>query len=283
MKKRIWLVVLAVVLAAGALIGWKMLGNQPKQPEPVQETETVQEMTEAEKERYYQAAVSLKNAGETALAKAMTNRIPGYKDADTLVENAADTLLFGRYEQDGDKTNGAEQIEWLVLDQDGDNVLLLSKYALDCKRFNDVWAPVEWKDCTLRAWLNGEFMEKAFDETERGRIALSEITLEANPRYDTPAGTDTQDKIFLLSIRQAEKYFPEEEDRKCEPTAYALANNAYIDKGACWWWLRSAGGFEQGASGVFVDGFIRVFGSRVNDDDLTVRPAIQIDLKTLLP
>ena len=44
-----------------------------------------------------------------------------------------DYVTFGMYEQDNDKSNGAEAIEWQVLDKKDGKVLLLSKYALDAK------------------------------------------------------------------------------------------------------------------------------------------------------
>ena len=47
-----------------------------------------------------------------------------------------DILTFGRYEQDGIRGNGAEDIEWLVLDVQGNKALLLSRYALDSQPYN---------------------------------------------------------------------------------------------------------------------------------------------------
>ena len=46
-----------------------------------------------------------------------------------------DTVSFGSYEQDNNTENGAEAIEWIVLDVEGENVLLLSKYGLDAQAY----------------------------------------------------------------------------------------------------------------------------------------------------
>lgn len=48
-------------------------------------------------------------------------------------------VFFGKYEQDGDLSNGPEDIEWIVLDIDKKNneALLLSKYVIDVKSYLD--------------------------------------------------------------------------------------------------------------------------------------------------
>ena len=71
------------------------------------------------------------------------------------------TVVFGSYEQG----EGQVPIEWTVLDRQEDRALLLSKYALDAMPFHEVedWN-VTWADCTLRSWLNGEFLDVAFSE-----------------------------------------------------------------------------------------------------------------------
>ena len=40
-------------------------------------------------------------------------------------------MTFGHYEQDNDKSNGSEPIEWVVIESNGDEVTLLSRYCLD--------------------------------------------------------------------------------------------------------------------------------------------------------
>ena len=40
--------------------------------------------------------------------------------------HVGDTVVFGSYEQDNDKSNGTEPIEWIVLDEKGGRYLLLS-------------------------------------------------------------------------------------------------------------------------------------------------------------
>ena len=46
-------------------------------------------------------------------------------------------ITFGKYEQDGDLDNGKEPIEWEVLSIEPGQALLLSKYALDFKKYDE--------------------------------------------------------------------------------------------------------------------------------------------------
>ena len=52
---------------------------------------------------------------------------------------------------------------------------------------------------------------------------------------------DETNKVFLLSRREVNKYFPEERDRICKASAYAKEHGAEIEAGPnqCSWWLRS--------------------------------------------
>lgn len=49
---------------------------------------------------------------------------------DTATVDDFDTVILGKYEQDGDESNGAENIEWIILEKKDDKALLLSKNVL---------------------------------------------------------------------------------------------------------------------------------------------------------
>lgn len=59
-------------------------------------------------------------------------------------------VTFGKYEQDGMRSNGPEAIEWLVLDVQEDKALLLSRYALDSMPYHDNYKAVTWETSDLR-------------------------------------------------------------------------------------------------------------------------------------
>ena len=192
-----------------------------------------------------------------------------------------DIVSFGHYEQDnGD--NGTEAIEWIVLDVDDDSAVLLSRYALDCKPFNEQDVAVTWESSTLRQWLNGEFLGEAFTQEEQARIRRTEVTAEKNPNYSfSEAGGDTRDKVWLLSAKEAVRYFPADAQRACYATQAALARGAQADEengqAVKWWWLRTPGFSDDKAIDVFSDGTLRYGGDLVYLSS-PVRPAITLKL-----
>lgn len=211
----------------------------------------------------------------------------GKEWADT-VKNASvgDTITFGAYEQDNNTSNGKEAIEWTVLDKDGMSLLLISKQALDCQQYNTSYTDVTWESCSLRKWMNGTFLNKAFNAEEQAQIQNTTVSADKNPEYNTNPGNATTDKVFLLSINEVEKYFNSDEARKCAPTAYAKAQGAYTSdiyktaSGAatCWWWLRSPGCNQYNAANVLNDGSVHCTGLIVYTDIDAVRPALWINL-----
>ncbi len=202
-----------------------------------------------------------------------------------LIQNAniGETVVYGHYEQDRNYTNGKEPIEWIVLDKNNEGTLLISKYVLDTQPYNRKSTSVTWENSSLRTYLNTTFFDEAFSDLEATDILTTSVKADANPKYSVNAGIDTQDKVFLLSIEEAEKYFSSDEDRKCVPTAYAIVHGAYTSEDetvdgeeTCWWWLRSTGESDISAAGIRRKGEIQYEGNVVESSDNGVRPAIWI-------
>ena len=181
------------------------------------------------------------------------------------------SVYFGRYYQDG--INEKEPIEWRILDIEDDKILLMSEYGLDVKRYNEKKEPTSWGDCSLRNWLNQDFIVEAFTNDEQKSIILSKLITN---------NEKTEDKVFLLSSEAAEKYFDSNEDRMCKPTKFAINHGAYQNKdnGQCWWWLRSLGDYSYDATRVNTVGSVTDYGSGVNLNNGSVRPALWINLKS---
>lgn len=69
-------------------------------------------------------------------------------------------VRLGNYETDGNKDNGPEPVEWIILHEESGKSLLLSSFLLTHRNYNDT--PDEdgtysWKKSNLRKWLNGDF------------------------------------------------------------------------------------------------------------------------------
>ena len=149
-------------------------------------------------------------------------------------------------------------------------------------QINTEYVDITWEECTLRSWLNEDFYQSAFSEEEQEWIALTQVINEDNPKYNTEGGNDTEDKVFLLSIAEANEYFADDEDRKVYATQYAKDNGAYVsvNTSASWWWLRSPGGDSGSAANVLDIGRVYAGGDYVYFADYVVRPALWITLES---
>ena len=238
-------------------------GTEQANAEAVQRRETVSAAKEIARQQRQQALAA------TATAEA---RNP-YVNLKT-----GDRITFGSYEQDNNRSNGPEPIGWRVLEVSGGSALIVSEYALDARAYNEDYESVMWATCTLRKWLNGEFYDTAFNEEEKGLIALTKVKNADNPKYGTDGGKDTEDRVFLLSLGEAERYFEDDEDRRAFPTEYAIAQDVYVDRdlGTVWWWLRSPGPNSCYAAGVDPDGSLGDCGHYVDRNWHAARPALRL-------
>lgn len=171
-----------------------------------------------------------------------------------------DIVQFGCYEQDDDLSNGPEPITWRVLtNEDGQWLLLISEYSLECMPYNTTASNITWADSSLRAWLNGAFYNGAFTDYEREQLGA----------------TTSGDNVFLLYTNEVERYFNEYYgDRVAAPTAHAQA------QGGTWnWWLASNGlNAQSDAAYVNVNGRVETWGDRMDRTDYCVRPSIWVHI-----
>ena len=189
------------------------------------------------------------------------------------------TIEFGNYPQDKDGTE--KPIEWIVMKKEGNQVLLLSKYVLDAKPYNEEFEDVTWETSDIRQWLNNEFYTTAFNKTEKAKIQTSLIKNEDNSEYGTSGGNDTEDKVFLLSEKEAETLFSDEEERIAKATEYAEKSGVYVNKEkVAWWWLRSPGYHGHHAAVVNKYGWVDRDGSCVSIYSGGVRPALHLNLQS---
>ena len=264
-------------------------------------------------ETKYQKATNLNAFGKYDEAYAIYVTLTGYKDVDKLLiedDNivAAKKVLeareaqftvgnyvtFGEYPQ---TTAGEDMtpIEWLVLARDGNKALLISRYGLDAQPYNTDHTSVTWETCTLRTWLNVTFYNKAFSSDEQAAILTTSVDNGKNQGYSkwsTSGGNNTEDKVFLLSYAEANKYFGVTYDNisntksRVAPTAYAIAQGAWASSSnktadstdAGWWWLRSPGFYQSSAAYVLGYGLFR--GDDVIRVSGSVRPALWVNLES---
>lgn len=192
-----------------------------------------------------------------------------------------DTVFFGEYEQDNLTSNGKEGIEWLVLDKKNDKVLLISKHVLVDKAFDESGSNATWENCSLRKWLNADFINDAFSTAEQSKIQSTQVPADKNPKFDVDSGNPTTDKVFLLSVLEVEKYFSSAETKELfDVVAGSNVSNP--------WWLRTSGasgsifnfsdGLQNCATLITISGAISYGGNPVGTAK-GVRPAMWVSLK----
>lgn len=191
------------------------------------------------------------------------------------------TLFFGRYEQDNILENGSEPIEWIVLDTNEElqQIFLISRFCLDTRIYYPQRVACSWATSTLRQWMNDDFLNAAFTEEEQSRIVLSTVD-HHNPHGLRGAGSDTQDKLYLLSRVEVLRYMPTEADRLAWPTEYAKAQGCTVGErnGCCRWWLRTPGARPCDMCGVRVNGRVSAYGMQdVDWETNTIRPVLWLN------
>ena len=233
----------------------------------------------------YGAALSNIESGNFDAAAKVFRALGSYKDSEALADKyrlfgleVSDTVSFGKYEQDANKENGCEAIEWIVIQADESTITLISKQVLDCVPYDETKTkPSYWSSCTLRDWLGSDFASTAFSESELSLIAERANENPDNDEHKTLGCETTRDKVWVLSLDEALAL--DGDTLAATPTAYALARGAYQKKGydGTNFWLRSPGATQNQAAYISYEGKIVSRGSDVNYKNYGVRVCITVN------
>ncbi len=226
-----------------------------------------------------------------------------------------ETFSFGNYFV-ADETDHRWRILWRVLEKTEDEITAISEYCIDAVPWQDGAMQSQWAQSGLRRWLNHDFMMFAFSTQERILLRKMAIQTEPNPDYKTSGGAACYDRVSLLSIEEALRYFtpdgqnvsrhiakdisqaplpqgiekavwydPGGYEAMAGATPFALLRGAPQEEetGGCSWWLRSpgcAGGEKETgyAACVMPAGEIYSAGAAV-DDVKGLRPVIRISIR----
>jgi hypothetical protein len=205
--------------------------------------------------------------------------------------------------QPGDVLDGFGGLKWRVLAVEEGRALIMTKEVVARRAYHDRREDVTWEECTLRQWLNGEFLDDHFSGAEQAVIVETDL---ANPdgngyigdyQFTTIGGSGTQDKIFLLSVGEARNYSVDDDARRAK---WAMTENQVEEDarhmndndpdkdyseilgfvrensvGPASWWLRTPGQYSSYAARVSSAGSVEVDGYSVNDA-IGVRPAMWV-------
>ncbi len=150
------------------------------------------------------ATISKDNGDSVSSAESPVNDDTDY--------SIGDIVTFGSYEQDNSEDNGAEPIQWEVVDIQDGKALLLSRYVIDKVSYNEPEG-VEgngemeerpWELSDVYNWLISDFAGSAFTEADAAAIV-----------QDQSISAD-EFGVFLLSFDEAVRYFNMQEGVQTE-------------------------------------------------------------------
>ena len=193
--------------------------------------------------------------------------------------SVGEIVTFGSYEQDGNRGNGKEPIEWIVFAFDDEQVWLLSRYILDMQPYHSVNTKISYKNSDINYWLNTTFLNNAFTSSEQNRLLDLDADAAVNPQHSgTKQGGDVYAKVALLSIEEIQEYFPSESKRLAQGTPYASQQTKLFvsDNGYSPWWTRTLGKSTSLATLVRSDGTINYDGRDLDVDMFGIRPCISL-------
>ncbi|MCL2064967.1 MAG: DUF6273 domain-containing protein [Candidatus Cloacimonetes bacterium] len=194
-------------------------------------------------------------------------------DKKTTDDRIGEIIQFGAY-------------PWRILDIQAGRALVVSENILEYRYYHTSLTDITYADCSLRAYLNGEFYNSnAFSDADRARIVQVTNVNEDNQWFETYGGANTQDRIFLLSIAEVVKYFGDSGQLANRPSDALFIEDQFnsnriatFNERASFLWLRSPGLITHSASRMSYAGDLIVSGDYVDSDNGGVRPALWLNL-----
>jgi RNA polymerase subunit RPABC4/transcription elongation factor Spt4 len=179
--------------------------------------------------------------------------------------------------------SGIIPIKWRVIDRSGDWALVITEESIEYQPYNNTEEEVTWETCSLRKWLNEDFYNRAFSPSEQNLIGVGTQYADSNSVNQLSGGNNTQDKVFILNISEAEGYFKTEDERKAVPSARAKSlaeierkrQGNFVFPEDYGWWLRTPGATYRTAAQFTTYGMTWSCGVGVNRYGY-VRPVIWV-------
>ena len=222
------------------------------------------QITEENREKLYQEAISCSKKSisfkQVAEAREVLLSLGTYKESPAYVavcdrflsHKVGTKITFGNYQ--------GKDLTWTILETNGHSMLLFADESIATQPFHLEREEITWNSCSLRKWLNSDFLNTAFSFQDRMRVMLSKLNNRFDPRWDRSNGPDTMDKVYVFSLPELLTYYPTEESR-------ALG---------CWWWLRGYGYSNLTQKAVYEDGTIYEQGISPNSENVGVRPVMLV-------
>lgn len=211
----------------------------------------------------------------------------GLADSDVITYVSWATVQYGNYPTD--KDGGTAPIEWRVLNynESTNQLLLISDKVLDTMAYG--FGNTTWESSSVRAWLNSDFIETAFDSDPNNPLSgalLSGGTYVDNTvagEKSTGGNATPDDKVWLPSTADMENSaycFIGKSTRKAVASDYLLNKSTLLKTNKNTWvsyFLRTPGYYQYDVAGVDAYGKLIKNGWRTYTKTAGIRPMILLD------
>ena len=215
-------------------------------------------------------------------SKSNDSGTPSYPDINSSEQQIiGQSVVFGKFEQDGDLSNGQEDLKWIVLCKNNNKYLLLCSNVIYCGYYSDETTGNNWENCLARKWLNTDFLMTSFTNDERRNISQEIIYAEFWNNREEFKNTE---EVFILSLNEINYYSSLLELKLyiCEPSKYAAQisdsfihnSDSYLTEynGMAEFWLRTTGtapSYDGPRGAMAIQGY--------GDMNSGIRPAIWVN------
>lgn len=223
-------------------------------------------MTQESMEKLYNDAITIYRhqfqAEKLAAAREMFASLGDYENSKTYIEKIDHFLNYREGTTVPFGSLNGQPILWKILKKQGREALLFCETTVGDVPWNKERDHANWSNCSLRRWLNKDFIDAAFSLKERMQILLVTCKNNGDPRWSVENGPDTRDKLFVFTNAELDELVPSLEDRNI----------------GHWWWLRGHGSCLLTPQAVYDDGNVYKLGVNKNSEVVGVRPAMWIRL-----
>ena len=209
-----------------------------------------------------------------------SNSTPGAQNFGQDIKTVGDTIMLGG-------------MDWRILEVKEGKALVLSDKVLTAQSYHaSDAAPITWEESHIRRYLNETYYEETFSEQEKMQIVEALILDRDNPWYGMSSGSETTDKLFLLSIDEVLHYFGDSGGLENRQNGISYISDEFSEERLARtqegemasWWLRSPGIHYDAcedahtcAAIVSSKGSINIQGEFLNNS-AGIRPALWITL-----
>lgn len=226
-------------------------------------------LTEKIRDAKYGYALFLTQNKDYIAANDIFTELGDYRDCREKAAGISLGLMQQRIKTGSKRKIRFGKYEWRVLMINNGAALIITENIVKIIAYSNDLDGVCWSESDVRQYLNTTFFDE-FSVAEKVLIPAVSIRTPDNPEYGTPGGTDTSDRVFLLSIEEALHLFSDDADRKPDASSPGVEAN--------WSWLRSSGGEKTFAAIIEKSGKVSAGGSRITNLRGGIRPAIFIKL-----